>query len=285
MDAEIRHLRALVEIVESGSISAAARHLGIGQPALSRTLAQLERIVGVELASRGSAGLTLTAAGRRLLPEAQAAVAAFDAAIRCLDSSDGVAMLGFSWLLPSWLPGELDEDLRRGDPGFRLRLQRTEQPVSDVLAGRLHGCVLREPSSREGLVATPIATEARMLAIAHDSAHQAAIGASWAALGSQPLVVNRATGTTQASLWTPPARVAASCSNFDEWQAYVAADRGIGVVPALAAELAPHPGIQYHRIPDAPAVTVAIVCRSQDRRPATLALSAWAEARRISGAS
>lgn len=183
---------------------------------------------GAELASRGRSGLVLTAAGRRLLPEAPPAVAAFDAALTCLDGPEGVALLGFSWLLPSWLAGELDGALRAGDPAFRLRLQRTEQPVADVLAGVLHGCLVREPSSREGLAVTPIATEERMLAIAHDSAHQAAIGAAWAALGSQPLVVNRATGTTQASLWTPVARVTAICSNFDEWQACVAADRGIG---------------------------------------------------------
>ncbi|SJN36260.1 hypothetical protein FM114_10010 [Luteococcus japonicus LSP_Lj1] len=50
------------------------------------------------------------------------------------------------------------------------------------------------------------------------------------------------------------------------------------MVLASAAELAPHPGIQYHHITDAPPVTVAIVHRRQDLRPATLALAAWAVA-------
>ena len=52
--------------VDLGSFSAAARHLGIGQPAVSRQIARLEQSVGVELFRRTGYSVELTTAGRLL---------------------------------------------------------------------------------------------------------------------------------------------------------------------------------------------------------------------------
>ena len=92
-------------------------------------------------------------------------------------------------------------------------------------------------------------------------------------------MLNRANGTTTPDLWSSRPREAVSSVDFDEWLAYVAADRGIGIVPALAAELAAHPGVTYHPIKDAPEVTVSLVTRARDRRPAAAALAEWAAQR------
>lgn len=54
-------------IARAGSISAAARALGIAQPTLSRRLALLEEEIGVRLLVRTPSGLTLTPAGERVL--------------------------------------------------------------------------------------------------------------------------------------------------------------------------------------------------------------------------
>lgn len=79
---ELRHLRALVAIAETGSYRAAAERLAIAQPALSRTLADLEHRVGAKLLDRGNRGAAPTEAGaalladaRRLLADAEAAAA------------------------------------------------------------------------------------------------------------------------------------------------------------------------------------------------------------------
>ena len=46
MDVELRHLRCLVAIVDAGGFTGAAAELGVTQPAVSRTLAALEDVLG-----------------------------------------------------------------------------------------------------------------------------------------------------------------------------------------------------------------------------------------------
>ena len=74
---DLRHVACFLAVVEHGSFRQAARHLNIAQPALSRTLRNLEEGLGALLISRDRRRLELTPAGRvfaaggaRLLREA-----------------------------------------------------------------------------------------------------------------------------------------------------------------------------------------------------------------------
>ena len=69
-----------VRVAEAGSISAAARVLGVGQPAVSKSLAQLEAWLGVRLITRTTRALTLTDAGRVYYDRAKAALDAAEEA-------------------------------------------------------------------------------------------------------------------------------------------------------------------------------------------------------------
>ena len=64
-------LELFLAVHEQGSLSGAARQLKLGQPTLSRRIAELEVAVGEALFDRQSRGATLTAAGQKLLPAAQ----------------------------------------------------------------------------------------------------------------------------------------------------------------------------------------------------------------------
>ena len=57
-------MEALVRVVETGSFSAAARQLRVGQPAISKAIVQLEKRLGVRLLVRSTRRLTLTEAGQ-----------------------------------------------------------------------------------------------------------------------------------------------------------------------------------------------------------------------------
>jgi LysR family transcriptional regulator, benzoate and cis,cis-muconate-responsive activator of ben and cat genes len=65
---ELRTLRYFAQVAEAGTVSAAAETLHVTQPGLSRQLRQLERQLGIALFDRSGGRLTLSAAGRALLP-------------------------------------------------------------------------------------------------------------------------------------------------------------------------------------------------------------------------
>ena len=71
MDLELRHLRCLVAIVDTGSFTDAAIELGLSQAAVSRTLMSLEAVLGVRLLHRTSRTVTPTTAGVQVLARAR----------------------------------------------------------------------------------------------------------------------------------------------------------------------------------------------------------------------
>ena len=73
---ELYQLRSFAAVAELGHLTRAADRLHISQPALSAQIKALEDELGVPLFERLSSGMELTAAGRRLLPEAHKVVAA-----------------------------------------------------------------------------------------------------------------------------------------------------------------------------------------------------------------
>ena len=71
MKVDPRHLAAVLAVVRHGTFSRAAEALGIGQPALSKSIALLERRLGTQLFDRTPRGSTLTAAGQIVALQAE----------------------------------------------------------------------------------------------------------------------------------------------------------------------------------------------------------------------
>jgi LysR family transcriptional regulator, regulator of abg operon len=68
---KLHHLRDLLAVAEQGSLRAAARQLGIAQPAITRSIQELERDLGVPLFERKARGVTPTAMGDALIRRAK----------------------------------------------------------------------------------------------------------------------------------------------------------------------------------------------------------------------
>ncbi|KIF72575.1 peptidase, partial [Streptomyces sp. AcH 505] len=75
MELEVRHLRAVCAIADTGSLHKAARQLGMSQPSLTTQLRRIENTLGAELFSRERTGCRPTPLGRSVLSRARPLVA------------------------------------------------------------------------------------------------------------------------------------------------------------------------------------------------------------------
>src|SRR5690348_6051147 len=76
------HYRSFLAVVREGSLSQAARELGLTQPTLGRHVDELEKSLGTALFARSPSGLTPTPTALELVPHAEAMASAADALVR-----------------------------------------------------------------------------------------------------------------------------------------------------------------------------------------------------------
>ncbi len=86
---KLHHLRDVVAIAERGGLRAASRHLQLAQPALTRSLAELERELGTPLFERHARGMVMTATGRAFVQRATAILHEVRRAREEVDQLDG----------------------------------------------------------------------------------------------------------------------------------------------------------------------------------------------------
>ena len=128
----LRQLRYFVVAAEEGQITRAAQKLNLAQPALSRTIAQLEAQMGVKLLQRHARGVSLTPAGEELLEKAQAvldAIAEVERMSQSLSrSTRGAAEVGFLGASPMIDAPELFTAFSTDYPEFHLSFHQLPFP-------------------------------------------------------------------------------------------------------------------------------------------------------------
>ena len=117
-------LKAFLETAETGSLSAAARKLGLTQPTLSRQVAAIEQYMGVTLFERVGKSMALTPTGLDLLEHARAMGAAAEAlSLAATGSSQavrGVVSVSATDVVASVLLPPLVKKLHDQEPGITI---------------------------------------------------------------------------------------------------------------------------------------------------------------------
>lgn len=86
----LRHLHTFVAVAQQGTLGRAAETLNLSQPALSKTLNELEQLTGTRLFERGRLGAQLTLVGEQFLTHAVKVLDALNTAGQALTRKEGV---------------------------------------------------------------------------------------------------------------------------------------------------------------------------------------------------
>ena len=166
---ELRSLSYFVRIAELGSITRAAAHLRVAQPALTRQVQRLEEELGAALFTRVNRGVRLTEAGQRLLDSATRILRDVERTsdeIRAHDAfPSGKIILGVTPTLCPVLVPDLFARMRQQFPNIDLKvvhagMVRLEEMLID---GRIDLALLSELSRSRLIVSTRLAEEEMVL--------------------------------------------------------------------------------------------------------------------------
>ncbi|MEM7500127.1 MAG: LysR family transcriptional regulator [Pseudomonadota bacterium] len=159
-------LRLFLRIAETGSLSGAARALGLSQPSASRQLRMLEEDLGATLLRRSTHELALTEEGERLLPEARALLDGWEGVRERIGGAEGALEGRIRVLAPAGLGQTLLADAAAGflahNPGVRLEWLLDDAP-RDLVAEGIDLWLRIGPVADEGLILRPLATIPRVL--------------------------------------------------------------------------------------------------------------------------
>jgi LysR family transcriptional regulator, cyn operon transcriptional activator len=157
----LQQLEYFLAATEHRSFSAAAQALHMAQPSLSDQIRRLEAELGSPLFVRARRGLTLTEAGRLLLPQAERTLAAAreaaDSVREVRELAAGTATFGTFGNAPYYLLSDLVQDFRSRYPNVRVRLigQNSSEVADAVRDGDLEAGLIVLPIDDRGLDIEP----------------------------------------------------------------------------------------------------------------------------------
>ncbi|MGW0792299.1 LysR family transcriptional regulator [Streptomyces sp. NPDC002911] len=253
---DVRRLQVLRAVVTSGTVTAAAAHLGYTPSAVSQQVAALEKQAGTALLERVGRGVRPTAAGLLLTEHAaliSSAVAQAETALADLRAGrTGRLSVRYFATAGSTLVAPALARLRAGHPGVRvdLELADSEDSFQGVVRGRADLAVVVQARDRTGegfrlirLVEDPYAA---VLPLGHPLADTEVIdlnqlaGEQW--VGSEPPgpCLEPVIDSCAAAGFSPDFVI--QSEDYATAQGFVAAGLGVGLMPRLGLR-SQHPGV------------------------------------------
>jgi DNA-binding transcriptional LysR family regulator len=270
MDLELRHLRCLVAIVDSGSFTDAAIELGISQAAVSRNLIALEQVLGVRLLHRTSRSVTPTTAGVHALAQARQVLAAADNLVAEATTGHTRLRVGHAWAAMGRHTREFQRRWAARYPDTELQLIRSNSATGGLAEGLCDIAVMRIPADGRRFESAVVGDERRYCALAADDPWARRRSVRLSELADRTVLVDRRTGTTTPELWPPDARPEIrETREMDDWLAVIAAGGPVGVTAEGTTTQYRRDGVVFRPLRDAPPIAVRVIWRRHDPHPST----------------
>lgn len=171
MNLEIRHLKLVAAIAETGSVTRAGNRLHLTQSALSHQLRDAEEQLGTALFERKSGRMILTAAGERLLKAARTVLGELERAETEIQRNGATAkaLIRLSTQCHTvyhWLPARLilfQEQFPEVE--VQLVIEATNNPFEALLEGKLDLAIVNEPIRNRRIRYLPLFEDEAVIAV------------------------------------------------------------------------------------------------------------------------
>lgn len=258
MDWDLRHIRCLVAVGDTGSITDAAIKLGISQPQASRTLKALEAAWGMVLVTRSSREAVLTAEGHRAVEQGRHLLA-FAESIADTARGTRIIRLGYVSTAAGRHSPALQRLWRESGLNIDLRLVHHEGQLAGLGEGLCDAAVLRHQPDAEKYRSETVGTEQLMAACADNDMWRNRRRLKLRDFAGRPLVINRHSDREPVP-WPAGFEPMTTFEVADtySWLDAVAAGRGVGITTEATAHQHRPIGLRYLPITDAPVVQVRL---------------------------
>lgn len=280
-------LEAFTLVLDTGSFSAAAEHLGVSQPAVSAQVKELERKLGVRLIERvgrttapTAAGATLSGFARGLL---DLGAEAHEAVSRHGDGLQGTVRLGTGATACLHLLPPVLQRIRETHPGLHVvvRTGNTDDIVRRLELNALDLGLVTLPVSSRALVVSSVLQD-RFVAVAATGAAALPQAVRAGDLARQPLILFEPGANTRelVDAWLLKggvrSRPAMELGSVEAIKEMVAAGLGCSVLPAMALRQADAMALQIRPLKPSLSRALGVVMR-QDK-PLTRGMQVIAKA-------
>ena len=260
MAVELRHLRALLAVVDEGTFTDAAIALRTTQASVSRAVAALESELGTRVVRRSAPRATPTATGARVVEHARRVLREVEAIERA--GSDGAEdlRLGYAWSALGRHTVEVQRRWGAAHPGRLLVLLASNTPTAGLAEGLCDVAVLRRPLADRRFVVEAVGTEARYAVLARTDPLARRSSLRLADFVGRTVARGQRTGTTGEHLWPADAGPAAyvATHEIEDFLVLVASGRAVGMTPESTTRQHRRDEIAYRRVRDAPPVEVSL---------------------------
>lgn len=245
----LQQLEAFVRVAGTSNFRAAAQHLHVSQPALSRTIKVVEHAIGARLFDRDTRHVALTPTGRELLPIAQRILDNVNSSLselgQFLDGRSGHVTVAS---LPSagvgLLPGAIAA-FRGHYPGVQFALMEGPAEVlrAAVNDGAADFAISVRPAAEQSLKFEHLVDDPFVLLCRRDDPLAARAAVTWSALAGRPFIASSVRSSirpiTDAAFLQRGLSVVPvlECPSVASSGALVAAGMGITALPRLALDL------------------------------------------------